>query len=139
VSNDTGILTESWKLSTNSHSLDTTGAAQEWTLVGSTSSVGADQFALQAVFGSSHTASCASLPEWVNSTIAPPLSAATPVTYTSTVLAATSLTTNGSYAPDQASGLMYAGSSRALCWRAIMPASTSTQNKQNIQVVVTAF
>ena len=139
VKNDTGILTESWKLSTNANSMDTTGAGQQWALSASTTSVGADQFAVQAVFGSSNTTSCASVPEWVNSTIAPPLSAATPVTYTSTVLAATSLNTGGSYAPDQSSGLMYAGSQRALCWRAIMPASTSTQNKQNIQVIVTAF
>ena len=139
VRNDTGILSESWKLSTNANSMDTTGAGQQWALASSTSSVGADQYAVQAVFGSSHTATCSSLGEWVNSTIAPPLSAASPVTYTSTVLAATSLNSNGSYAPDQASGLMYANSQRALCWRAIMPASTSTQNKQNIQVVVTAF
>mgnify|MGYP001551465659 CR=1 FL=1 len=101
--------------------------------------MGADQFAVQAVFGSSHTTTCAGLGEWVNSTIAPALSAATPVTYTSTVLAATSLNSNGQSTPDVGSGTMYANSQRALCWRAIMPASTSTQNKQNIQVVVTAF
>jgi hypothetical protein len=139
VTNDTGVLSEVWKLSANTHSLDTTGGGQEWTLATTTTSVGPDQFALQAVFGSSHTTTCSGLGEWVNSTIAPPLSAATPVQYTSTVLAATSLTTNGSYTPDVAAGTMYANSSRALCWRAIMPQSTSTQNKQNIQLIVTAF
>ena len=32
VTNDTGILSESWKLSTNANSMDTTGAGQQWTL-----------------------------------------------------------------------------------------------------------
>src|SRR5438270_8952014 len=58
VTNDSGGLTERWALSTNAQSINTAGNAPSWTLVTSTSPAlpGADQFALQAVFGSSNTA-----------------------------------------------------------------------------------
>ncbi len=142
VTNDTGILSEKWKLSTNASSLDTTGGGQTWALGTSSTTVGADTFAIQAVFGSSNTASClaANAATWDDSTAAPLLTSGAGVQYSQTVFAAAALNNNGDHRPDVlASGLMFAGSKRALCWRAIMPQSTSTTNKQNIQVIVTAL
>ena len=140
VLNDTGILTEKWALSTNANSIPASGTG--WTLGTSTSAVGADEFGLQAVFGSSNTAvgGCASVTAttWNDATIAPPLTAGA-VTYTSTVFGSTQLTNlGGSPTPDVGTGEMYAGNKRALCYRAIMPASTSKTAVQNVQVVVTA-
>src|SRR5207302_1421418 len=54
VTNDSGGITERWKLFTNQNSLAASGSA--WSMAASSSAVGADQFALQAVFGSSNTA-----------------------------------------------------------------------------------
>ncbi len=104
--------------------------------------VGADQFGVQAVFGSSNTAvgGCASVTgtTWNDGTVAPPLTTSA-VTYTSTVFGSTQLTNlGGTQNPDQASGNMFAGNKRALCYRAIMPASTSVTATQNVQVTVTA-
>ena len=113
--------------------------------MGSSTSVGADSFSLQAVFGSSNTAAAgcpvAASADW-NQSFAPLLTAA-PVTYTSTVFADSSLTNNGGTPnPDvtagAANGRMFAGDKRALCWRIITPSSTATTDTQNIQVVVTA-
>lgn len=151
VQNNSGILSEGWELSTNANSIDTTGGGQTWALAASTSAVGGDQFGLQAVFGSSSTvaAGCplAAAAEWNSTTIAPPLTAAV-AQYTAARFADSNLNAGGgvSYEPDNTvSNLMFAfnaatgAGSRALCWRAIMPASTSTQNTQNIQVIVTAL
>jgi len=140
VLNDTGILTEKWALSTNANSIPASGTG--WALGTSTSAVGADEFGLQAVFGSSNTAigGCASVTAttWNDATIAPPLTASA-VTYTSTVFGSTELTNaGGSPTPDVGTGEMYAGNTRALCYRTIMPASTSKTAVQNIQVIVTA-
>ena len=144
VLNDTGILNESWALSTNANSINAGGTA--WARVGSTTAVPADSFAVQAVFGSSNTAvsgagGCGDATAgvtWADGTIAPPLTTA-PVTYTSTVFAAAQLQNGGgTHQPDLAGGTLYAGSKRALCYRLIMPASTSVTATQNVQVTVTA-
>ena len=143
VTNDSGGVTEKWRLSTNQYSLSAV-AGSTWTLAASSSSVGADEFAVQAVFGSSNTAatSCLSAThaDW-NSTFAPVLTTSLQ-TYTTTTFAAPSLVNNGTSNPDQTSGTangrMFAGSKRALCWRIISPSSTSTAETQNVQVIVTA-
>ena len=140
VLNDTGILTEKWALSTNANSINAGGTS--WSLGASTSAVGADTFAMQAVFGSSNTAvgGCTSAngTTWNDSTLATPLTSSA-VTYTSTKLASSQLTNlGGSQAPDLATGEMYAGNKRALCYRVVMPQSTSVTATQNVQVIVTA-
>jgi hypothetical protein len=144
VQNNSGVLTEGWQLSTNANSLAASGST--WARSASTTSVGADAFAVQAVFGSSNTTTCAAA-SWNNSTIAAPLGT-TPTSYTTTVYADSALNAGGgvSYQPDNTStNKMYAynaatgAGQRALCWRVILPASTGTQTLQNIQVVVTAL
>ena len=145
VRNDSGGQTEKWALSTNASSLDTTGGAETWALGASSSSVGADTFAVQAVFGSSNTiaAGCpaAGAATWDLLATAPVLTN-TPATYTDTLFAASALNNNGTHQPDAtagaANGRMQANSQRALCWRVITPATTSTVHQQNIQLVVTA-
>jgi hypothetical protein len=144
VKNDSGVLSEGWELSTNANSIDTTGGGQTWALAASSTSVGADQFAVQAVFGSSNTAAsgCSSA-SWGSSVIAPVLTT-TPTQYTTTKFADSALNNLGTYLPDSGN-LLYAYNAstgaglRALCWQTVMPTSTSTQNKQNIQVIVTAL
>lgn len=150
VTNDSGGLTEKWALSTNAQSINKAGNASVWTLETSTSPAlpGPDQFALQAVFGSSNTAS-GSCPgvgaaAW-NQSFASPLTT-TPVLYTSTVFADTldaGMNSGGGTAdPDVSSGpnngRVYAGDSRALCWRIIAPNTTQTVDTQNIQITITA-
>jgi hypothetical protein len=142
VLNDSGILSETWALSTNANSINTAGNAPAWARTSSTATVGADEFAVQAVFGSSNTAvgGCASVTAttWNDSAVAAPLTT-TPATYTSTLFASSELQNlGGTHQPDQAGGTMYAGSFRALCYRAIMPSSSGTTDGQNIQVTVTA-
>jgi hypothetical protein len=143
VQNNSGVLSEGWQLSTNANSLAASGSV--WARAASTTSVGADAFAVQAVFGSSSTLSCAAA-SWSNGTIAPALTT-TPVSYTTSVFADSALNVGGgvSYQPDNTStNVMYANSGlgagqRALCWRVILPASTATSITQNIQVIVTAL
>ena len=141
VKNDTGLLSEKWQLSTTANAADATNGAAGWTIAGSTTGLAADNVAVQAVFGSSHTAlagcPATSGTEWNNTAVAPPLTTA-PATYTNTLYADAALTTNGSYQPDAAIGTMYANSQRALCWRLAMPPSTSLTNQQIIAVIVTA-
>jgi hypothetical protein len=146
VTNDSGAQTEKWALSTNLTSLDTTGGGETWALGSSSSSVGSDQFSLQAVFGSSMTAAGAScVPAahgtWNDSATAPLITNA-PQTYTSTRFAASFLNNDGTHLPDitagGADGRMFASSRRALCWRVITPQTTSTVHQQNIQLIVTA-
>ncbi len=139
--NNSGAVTEIWSLSTdtNTENVSTAGGSS-WTIVGSTIAVGPDQAALQAVIGSSNTAASgcpsAAAPDW-NASYAPPL---TPdlQQYTSSSFADPSLNANGAPGPDNALNQIYAGSERALCWRAIMPSSTSTTDTQVLPVVVTA-
>jgi hypothetical protein len=146
VLNDTGILSEKWALSSNGASINTvTVGGSSWTLKGSSTAIGADSFALQAVFGSSRTVPTGCLgtgaATW-NDSVTAPLISATPVTYTATTFAAAALNNDGTYQPDVTSGggngLIHAGNRRALCWRVIMPDSTSTTETQNVQVTVTA-
>lgn len=148
VTNDSGGLTEKWALSTNAQSL-TQGVGGTWSLSVSSSSVGSDQFAVQAVFGSSATAQggcpTAGASDWDES-FAPPLTAS-PVVYTSAVFADANLNAGGSgslslFNPDHTAGgsdgRMHAGSKRALCWRVVTPLTTGTVETQNIQITVTA-
>jgi hypothetical protein len=147
VTNDSGIVTERWKLFTNVNSLPVSGTG--WTMAASTSAVGADQFALQAVFGSSNTASggCSSATNggtWNITANAPLLTTtfATGLQYTTAgQLASTELVNNGQSTPDSAvnSGSMFGNNKRALCWRVIAPTSTAATATQNIQVIVAAF
>ena len=147
VTNDSGIVTERWKLFTNQNSLTTSGST--WALATATSAVGADQFGLQAVFGSSNTVNtgCASATNagtWNIGADAPLLTTtfSTGLQYTSAgQLASTELVNNGTEYPDTAtnSGSMLGGNKRALCWRVIAPTSTSATQTQNVQVIVAAF
>jgi hypothetical protein len=153
VQNTSGILSETWWLSTNATSLDAVaGGGQTWALGTSTAPLpGADTFALQAVFGSSMTASCpiAGASEWDNGATAPLLTTSL-AQYTSTTFADAALNTGGNgslalYKPnDTTNNFMFANSAsngngnRALCYRAILPSSTSKTDQQIIQIVVTA-
>ena len=146
VSNDS-IVTERWKLYTNANSLAPSGSA--WALAASTSAVGADEFSLQAVFGSSNTAaggcSAATAGGTWNVTARAPLLAtsfAAGQQYTSAgALASPDLVNNGLSTPDVGTngGSMYGGMKRALCWRVIAPQSTVATQTQNIQVIVAAY
>ena len=142
VQNNSGVLSERWKLSTIAQTIDETGATP-WSLAASTSAVGQDSFAVQAVFGSSNTvaAGCPASAgtEWNSNVTAPPLST-TAAQYTSTAFADATLNNNGSYQPDVlGTGYMYASSVRVLCWRIVAPASVTTTDTQNVQIVVTAY
>jgi len=146
VRNDSGGQTEKFALSTNGNSIDTGGGSPGvWTLGASSTTVGNDEFSLQAVFGSSNTAlagcPAATSGDW-NQGFAPLLTTS-PVTYTSTTFADSNLinlggTPNPDVISGGANGRMFAGSRRALCWRIVTPNSTTTANTQNIQVIVTA-
>jgi len=146
VTNDSGGQTEKWALSTNGNSINTLGNPDVWTLDTTTDTLpGADAVAVQAVFGSSNTASAgcpvSGSTDW-DQAFAPPLTTS-PVTYTNAVFADASLNNAGG-TPDPdvtgggANGRMSAGSFRALCWRVITPSSTATADTQNVQVIVTA-
>ena len=150
VQNTSGIISEAWFLSTNGTSLDAVnGGGQTWNLVSSTAPAlpGADAFAVQAVFGSSSTASCpaSGATDWNVTASALPLTA-TPVQYTSTVFADLSLATGGANTPkpdDTVGFAMFASAAngagnRALCYRAILPVSTTKTDQQIIQIIVTA-
>jgi hypothetical protein len=143
VLNDSGGQTERWQLSTNANSINTANNAEVWAVSTDSAAVGANAFALQAVFGSSNTApgNCpaAGSSDW-NQDSANELSAAQQ-TYTSALFADASLNAaGGTPNPDVAgSGRMRAGSFRALCWRVITPSSTDSVDTQNIQLTVTAI
>ena len=146
VTNDSGVFTERWKLFTNAYTFATSGSS--WALSGSTMAVGADQFMVQAVFGSSNTvgsgcAEATSTGTYTNLTTAPilPTTIGSGTQYTSTALASPELLNNGTSGPDSAlnGGSMYGGSTRAMCWRLIMPASTSATQTQVVQVIVAAY
>ena len=144
VSNNS-VATERWKLYTNPNSLPVSGSS--WTAVASSAAVGADEFTVQAVFGSSNTVDCAALTAaltWNLIANAQVLttSFATGLQYTfAGALASPQLTNNGTQLPDTAtnSGSMYGGRKRALCWRVIAPLTTVATNTQNIQVIVAAY
>ena len=137
-----GVVTEGWELSTNPYTIDTVNVGgSSWAVVSSTLTLpGANQVALQAVFGSSNTAAggCPAVgsSDW-NGAYATPITGSV-TQYTSSVYADPSLNNLGTPNPDSGSNL-YAGSKRALCWKLIMPNSTSTQDTQNVQVIVTAL
>lgn len=143
VTNDAAV-SERWQLSAAGRSSNIAGNPESWNLIGSTAPAlpGADQFAVQAVFGSSNTAAggCPGVGDaaW-NDGSAEPLASTTKL-YTTTRFAAPSLNAAGGLpGPDTGgTGYMLAGGVRALCWRIIMPASTATTDPQNLQLVVTA-
>ena len=141
VRNDSGAQTEKWQLSTNLNSIPASGA-DVWAVSADSSAVGAEQFALQAVFGSSNTAAngCPvfNSADWDEAYATEVTNSL--VTYTNTVFAGASLTNaGGTPNPDTAAGRMIANSRRALCWRVITPASTVASATQNIQLTVTAI
>jgi hypothetical protein len=147
VRNDSNV-TEKWFLSGSTNSVNTSGSSSvSWTLQGSTAPAlpGADAYALQAVFGSTNTA-IAGCPgngssDWNNGNAAPALTGV-PAQYTDVRFADSSLTTGGGpFAPSTGTGAnakMFPSHARALCWRVIMPGTSSTVDPQNIQLVVTA-
>lgn len=144
VRSDTGGLTTRWALSSEATTANLNAGADVWTLASSTSSVGADQIGVQAVFGSQGTPAngcpAGNASDWDQS-YAPPLTA-TPAEYKTTRFSDPNLSVGGTPDPDQtggaANGLMHAGSRRALCWRLVMPSATSTVDPQNVQIIVTA-
>ena len=147
VQNTSGILAEGWYLSTDGTS-QTTGASG-WTVSNSSTSVAAEKYSIQAVFGSSSTTSahCTNA-TWGSGTIAPLLTTSlVPYTNASSFAdTAANLNLGGSAAPDNtATQQMYAYSAatgageRALCWQLVLPASTIATAAQNIQVIVTAY
>ena len=145
VKNDSAV-TEKWFLSGSTNSVNTSGVGTlSWTLNGSSTSVGADAYALQAVFGSTNTTASGcpanGATDWNNGNSAPSLTGV-PAQYTDVRFADSTLNTSGGlFAPSTGVGAaakMYASQTRALCWRVIMPATSSTVDPQNIQLVVTA-
>ena len=142
VSNN-GAITEGWQLSTNPNSIDTvSGQNNTWSVVSTTNTLpGPNQVALQAVFGSSNTAASGcpanGASDW-NGAYAQPVTSSL-AQYTSSVFADPGLNTNGTPNPDNGSNQLYGGSKRALCWKLIMPNSTSTTDQQNVQIIVTAL
>ena len=148
VRNDSGILSESWQLSTTANSIDSTNGAPGWTIAGSSTNLSADNVTVQAVFGSSNTvlAGCpaSGAADWNLGASAPVLTT-TPATYGPTQFADSTLNTAGGlYQPDTGS-TMYAynatsgAGQRALCWRLVMPPSTALSNIQIVPVIVTAL
>ena len=156
VTNNSTGLSERWELSTNSQSSDQ-GTGGSWSLQTSTTgSIGQNQFALQAVFGSTNTVAGAagsasgacpsvSSSDW-NQSFAPAITT-TPQYYTSTNFADPSLSISGASAnPDctsaggscVANGDMFDNDYRALCWRILGPSSVSNTDNQVVQVIVTA-
>jgi hypothetical protein len=147
VQNNSGILSEHWKVNSFPSSDATTPGLNPWALATTTSAVPADSFAIQAVFGSSNTAAggcpAAGSTDW-NQPYAAPLGngVGAAITYTNgaTNLADTALTTGGSPLPDvPATGVMFAAGQRALCWRVVSPASVTTADDQTLSIMVTAF
>lgn len=157
VKNESGTQDERWEFYASANSIDQ-GSAGNWANSGSTTSVGSDQFALQAVLGSSNTAASGcptnGAADW-GGAYAPALNG-THVLYDGTsshLLADTNLSTNGGSSAEsdyndtgssiyQAGGYqdgdMLAGDQRALCWRMIMPSSVSNTDAQTVQLSVTA-
>ncbi|MBI3553004.1 MAG: hypothetical protein HY077_10860 [Elusimicrobia bacterium] len=151
VKNDSNVV-EKWSLSTNANSINTTGAGTTWAVSASSAdnvgiTVGADAFAMQAVFGSSGTlaGSCPAngAGSWNNGNVAKLLTTSLQQ-YTDTVFADSTIGGAGANSganPDQGAGAtskMKANGKRVMCWRLIMPASTATTDQQNLQVIVTA-
>jgi len=146
VVNDSNVV-EKWQLTAANRSSNIPGNAESWALVTSThpTAPSTDQYAVQAVFGSSRTVAggCPGVAAatWQNGTIAPLLNTASPKQYTSTQLADPTLNAEGApYQPSVlSSGNMFAGHQRTLCWRIVAPAATTTTDAQNVQLVVTAI
>ena len=105
VINDSNV-TEKWSLSSNANSINVLGNAEQWTMQTSSapSLPGADQFALQAVFGSSNTVAggcpAGGAANWDNGNIAPLITTGLQQ-YTTTRFADTALTNAGGlHTPD---------------------------------------
>ena len=143
VTNDSGAQTEKWQLTASTNSIDQ-GTSGAWANANSTTSVGTDQFGVQAVFGSSQTAAsgcpAAAAADWTNGTVAPALDSSSAYAYTNSQLADPNLNANGTPDPDDSPnpGDMSAGSKRALCWQVVTPSSVDTLDNQTIQLIVTA-
>ena len=144
VVNDSGGSTERWELSA-ANAIPTGGESIVWDNAQSTTSIGADEFGLQAVFGSSATAvghcPIASSSTW-NASYAAAIQT-TPNDYTNTLYANPNMVDgNGAYLPDGSTpdqGEMFAGDQRALCYKILYPPSTTAGNGvELIQLAVTA-
>ena len=143
VTNDSNVV-EKWYLSGSTVSINTASNPETWTLRSAAGAPGTDEYVMQAVFGSSNTAA-GGCPvngggSW-GAAYAPRLSGV-PAQYTDTTFADSTLTNlGGLFAPDTGSGAtsrMFASGKRVVCWRLLMPASTSTTDQQNLQLIVTA-
>ena len=163
VLNNSGAQTEKWELQVATTSIDQGdhGSPGTWTNAGSTTAVTSNEFAVQAVFGSSTTAAstggshgcpAAAAADW-NGAFAPALSNVQPQTYGGPSLingtsyyVDTALTgaSGGTPYPDSEvngglnAGDMLASSIRALCVRVMGPSASTTVDTQTIQVFVTA-
>ena len=157
VTNNSTALSEGWALSTWATSLDISGGGTQetWANASSTASVGTNAFGVQAVFGSSATASggcpgasTTTYTEWNSGTIAPPLTTSAALYTAATFADGANASMNKDQSgvsnavnaepDDTVKDLLFATSKRALCWRAVMPKSTYTTHTQEIQIVVTA-
>jgi hypothetical protein len=159
VTNNSAGTSEIWELSASPNSIDQIDVHADWTLETSTlTQPGQNQFALQAVFGSSMTAASGcpiiSSTDW-NQGFATAINT-TPTMYQNAPLSGfmdTSLNVNGTPSPDcmgngiawngpnnncQANGDMFMNSQRALCWRVLGPSSVTNADPQVIQLFVTA-
>ena len=149
VTNDSAVI-EKWWLSASTSSVNLAGNGTAWTVSATTANpatgvleVAPDAFALQAVFGSSGTLAGAcpanGAADWTIGATAPPL-AGSLQQYTDARFADQTVGGLGAK-PDSGTGAaskMLASGKRVLCWRALMPVSTSVTDQQNIQLIVTA-
>ena len=153
VTNDSSIVTERWKLSTTATSWPTGTGTGSWTINNSSSNLPADYVSVQAVFGSSNTtingcAATTSTGTWNLTANAPVLTTVAQQYTFAGVLGSPELVASGGlYTPDVnsgPSGAMYGNGSpnggvRALCWRLVMPPSTSVTGTQVVPITVTAY
>ena len=148
VLNNSSGLTEQWWLSTNATSINAVGNALTWALAPSTITalVGADSFAVQAVFVSSLAVQCPVYNDWRWATsLAPPLTSALTQYNQYQFLFNEYDTVNKQSAPDNLTkGTMApynaatGAGQRALCWRVVGPSTSQTLDMQNVQIIVTA-
>ena len=150
VTNVSGGLNEQWWLSTRANSINITGNAKTWSLAASTitTAVGADSFAVQAVFVSSVAVQCPAYNDWRWATASATPLTTVPAQYTGIQnqfwFNEYDTVDHQSWPDNLANNTMSAyiaatgAGQRALCWRVVGPSTTSTPEMQNIQIIVTA-
>ena len=149
VINDSVIVTEGWELSTAANSWLSGAGSGSWTIAASSVNLAAENVAIQAVFGSSNTlqAGCAATTSsgtWTVGTIAPPLTTVATQYGPANKYASPELNWGGGLAtPDNGNNMYGNGNplygSRALCWRMVMPPSTTATGTQVVPIIVTAL